>query len=55
MSITHPYSTTITPDPEHGDHAISLDGALIGYARTAHEELARFLNRPRPGAGRPSV
>ena len=37
MSTTHPHSTTITPDPEHGDHAMSLDGAVLGYARTAHE------------------
>jgi hypothetical protein len=37
MSTTHPYSTTIAPDPEHGDHAMSLDGTVIGYARTAYE------------------
>jgi hypothetical protein len=41
MSTTHPYSTTfhksIVYDPESGDHAMYLDGALIGFARTAHE------------------
>jgi hypothetical protein len=41
MSTTHPYSTTsataIMVDPECGDHALYLDGALVGFARTAHE------------------
>src|SRR6266480_3053965 len=41
MSTTHPYSTTfdksIIYDPESGDHAMYLDGELIGFARTAHE------------------
>jgi hypothetical protein len=41
MSTTHPYSTTfdksIVYDPESGDHAMYLDGELIGFARTAHE------------------
>ena len=37
MSTTHTHSTTIAPDPEHGDHAMTLDGAVIGYARSAHE------------------
>lgn len=37
MSTSHPHSTTIAPDQEHGDHAMFLDGAVIGYARTAHE------------------
>ena len=40
MSATHPYSTTVTPDPQHGDYPISLDGAVIGYARSAHEAQA---------------
>src|SRR5688572_4667930 len=41
MSTTHPYSTTcdktIVYDPETGDHAMYLEGELIGFARTAHE------------------
>jgi len=41
MSTTHCYSTTfhksIVYDPESGDHAMYLDSALIGFARTAHE------------------
>jgi hypothetical protein len=41
MSTTHPYSTTfhksIVYDPESGDHAMYLDGEVVGFARTAHE------------------
>jgi hypothetical protein len=41
MSTTHPYSTTsvtaIVADPQCGDHALYLDGSLVGFARTAHE------------------
>lgn len=41
MSTMHPYSTTsataIVADPQCGDHALYLDGTLVGFARTAHE------------------
>jgi len=41
MSTAHRYSTTsataIVADPECGDHALYLDGSLVGFARTAHE------------------
>ena len=56
MSTTHPYSTTTIPDPQHGDHALYLDGAMIGFARTADEaqtlldQLALDLPLPPPDA-----
>jgi hypothetical protein len=41
MSTMHPHSTTsataIVADPECGDHEMFLDGALVGFARTAHQ------------------
>jgi len=41
MSTAHLYSTTsataIVADPECGDHALYLNGSLVGFARTAHE------------------
>jgi len=44
MSTTHPYSTTfdksIVYDPESGDHAMYLDGEVVGFARTRDEATA---------------
>jgi hypothetical protein len=46
MSTMHPHSTTsataIMADPECGDHALYLDGSLVGFARTAHEAQTIF-------------
>ena len=41
MSTTYAHSTTfaksIVYDPQSGDHAMYLNGDLIGFARTHHE------------------
>jgi hypothetical protein len=48
MSTTHPYSTTfdksIVYDPESGDHAMYLDGEVVGFART-HQEAQTTLDQ----------
>jgi hypothetical protein len=48
MSTTHLYSTTydksIVYDPENGDHALYLDGSLVGFART-HQEAEITLDQ----------
>ena len=41
MSTTQTYSTTpnqaIVPDPDAGDHAMYLNGSLVGFARTVND------------------
>jgi hypothetical protein len=48
MSTTHSYSTTfhksIVYDPETRDHAMHLDGSLVGFART-HQEAEITLDQ----------
>jgi X-X-X-Leu-X-X-Gly heptad repeat protein len=48
MSAASPHSTTLAKsivyDPETGDHAMYLDGELIGFART-HQEVQTTLDK----------